>query len=100
MNNSKKSLTTIEKKLLLEFLNELSDKFGNAGCNDYSLPNDAAHRQFMEKVIKHGFSGDDQKEQLEMIFDIPKKSSKLCTMDITVLDYLKSCVEQLSTEEL
>lgn len=34
-----RNLSVLEKELLLDFLKDLDDRYGNAGCNDYSLPN-------------------------------------------------------------
>jgi len=87
-----RSLSVLEKEILLHFLEDLSDRFGNAGCNDYELPNDALHRLLMERVIKIMFSPEDQPQQLEWLAESGKGIS---TMDAIVLGYIIECVNAL-----
>lgn len=32
------NMSSADKKILLEFLNNLSERYSRAGCNDYTLP--------------------------------------------------------------
>lgn len=38
-------LTETEKKVLSEMLDDFADRLGNAGCNDFRMPDDLAFRQ-------------------------------------------------------
>lgn len=88
-------LSVLEKEKLLSFLEELSDRFGNAGCNDYDMPNDASHRLLMERVIKVMFQPKDQPQQMEWLAE---SGEGIPTMDTTVLGYLIECVSALPTQ--
>ena len=88
-------LTVLEKEKLLSFLEELSDHYGNAGCNDYTLPNDAPHRLLMERVIKVMYQPKDQAQQLEWL---AQSGKKIITMDSTVLGYIIECVAALPVQ--
>jgi len=97
MGDTATSLTSVEKKLLLNFLTELSDRFSNDGCNDFELPNDPAHRQLMESVIKEGYRPQDQAQELEFLQEQASSQTSLHTMNSIVLDYLIGRVQKLPT---
>jgi hypothetical protein len=90
-----RQLSVLEKKVLLSFLEYLNDRFGNAGCNDYDLPNDPPHQKFMKRVIKTMYGPKDQQEELERLIESDKT---ILTMDTTVLGYIISCIERLPTQ--
>lgn len=89
------NLSNIEKQILLKFLNQLERSLGNAGCNDFRIPNDSVHRALMEKVIRHNFpiADEDQENQLERLNDT--KCKEIITMDFFVLNYLIECIKNL-----
>lgn len=88
-------LSVLEKQKLLSFLEDLSDHYGNAGCNDYTLPNDASHQLLMERVIQTMYDPKDQPQQLKWLAE---SSKKIVTMDTTVLGYIIECVAALPTQ--
>lgn len=87
------ALSPAEKNLLVDFLEQLSDRFGNDGCNDFYLPNDEKHRELMRTVIKSQFSPEAQEEELAWLERQAKNGKKLVTMNITVLGYLIDLVK-------
>lgn len=90
-------LTKAEKELLLGFLQELSDNYGHAGCNEYSLPNTPENREVMRKALTMTYSED--QEELEDEFDYLENCDKtIHTIDTIVLDYIVTKVESLETE--
>lgn len=96
-----RQLSVLEKKVLLSFLEDLDDRFGNAGCNDYdcsdvyAMPNDSSHQKFMKRVIKTMYEPKDQQGELENLIESGKT---ILTMDTTVLGYIVSCVKRLATQ--
>lgn len=79
----------LEKKLLLEFLDELDDHYGNMSCNDFSLPNTPEGRELHEASIRYGMS---KEEADEWLAEKPK-GKKISTFDSTVLGYLRHKLE-------
>lgn len=77
MNNS-------EKKILLDFLEELSDRFGNDGCNDYELDNSPETRELCYAAMEYGAGKKDADEWLENL-DLSKK---IIFPNFIILDYL------------
>lgn len=71
-------LTPTQRKVLADLLDMASDEFSNHVCNDYTLPNDVAHYQFMQNVVAAGdYPGDDPN-----IIE-----NKIYTMDWLLMDY-------------
>ena len=79
-------MTEAEIKTLLDFLEDLSNEYGNAGCNDFTLLNTPENLEMVISAIKYGYRDDDQKEVLENILSKDKKTIR--TVDFVVLDYL------------
>lgn len=77
MNNS-------EKKILLDFLEELSDRFGNDGCNDYELDNSSENRELCYAAMEYGVSKGEADEWLENL----NLSKKIIFSNFIILDYL------------
>lgn len=48
-----KQMKKHEMIVLVGFLNELSDEFSNAGCNDFELPNTPENRELIIAAEKH-----------------------------------------------
>ena len=70
-----------ELKLILGFLNQLSDKLSNAGCNDWEFPSDWTDIEKLEFVKGfHDWNGDPEE------FD----SDNLVVSDFCVVMYLAS----------
>lgn len=44
------NMSAADKKILLKFLNDLSDRYGNDGCNDYTLPSNLSAEEI--KVLR------------------------------------------------
>jgi hypothetical protein len=95
MTEEGRQLSCLEKKLLLDFLKDLDESFGNAGCNDYSLPNDPPHQKLMKRVIKTMFAPKAQQEELEYLIESGKRIN---TMDTTVLGYIVACIKRLPAQ--
>lgn len=97
------NLTKLEKELLLEFLKDLDNRLGNAGCNDYQLPNTLKHHDLMEKIIKYNYSSEESRKSEEYIWNLDRlkdtKGPYISTIDFLVLGYLQTRVEQLETED-
>ena len=77
--------TEAEKKILLGFLEDLSDKYGNAGCNDYRLPNTSENKQILCAAIKIQYEKDAVVKEVDRIMRI--KGDTILTFDSLVLDY-------------
>lgn len=77
-------MTKLEKELLLKFLDDLNEKYGCAGCNDYDLPNtDEGWAIYQE--IKEGSS----------LKNRPPESVPLLVMDFQVLNYLRDKLKKI-----
>lgn len=61
-------LNDTERKVFIEFLNRLSENMGNAGCNDYQLPDTPEGWQLAcehaNSINKDNPSGPQEKPQL------------------------------------
>lgn len=82
--------------MLNRFMGELSDHFGNAGCNDYILENNPENRELVKDAIQNSdMSKEDQEDFLEElkkyeemdIFGKPAQE-KIYTTDFLVFEYL------------
>lgn len=78
--------TALEKKILFKFLEDLSDHQGNAGCNDFDLPNTPEGQQIHEESVRAAMSKRDADEWLSN--EHGSKSKTICTADTIVLSYL------------
>ena len=85
------SFTNLEKKLLLDFLNELDVRFGNDGCNDFKLPNTEEGRKLFKDSTRHCFA----KEDADSIIEDCPESGPIYTMNVNVLDYLVKKLERI-----
>lgn len=92
-------LTTLERKILFDFLKQLSDHMGNAGCNDYCLKNTPEAQALVRAVIEDQFEGQDRKERLESLdHDIENGRKQLIEMDFIILHYLEKKLKQILDE--
>lgn len=69
-----------ELQLLNGFLEELMNKMSNAGCNDFTFPDDWSNKvknSFSKKVYDHSKIPIDSEER-----------DYVCSFDLPVLDYL------------
>lgn len=77
-----------EKRVLLEFIDQLSDYQSNAGCNDFELDNTDENWDLVVKAEDwNGIVGEEPLER-------PDKGEKIYTMDCVILGYLKSLLEK------
>lgn len=86
--------TDAEAKYLASFLNELSDRFGNDGCNDMFLPNTPENAAMVKAAQLHQYADDrnafdDEAQASEISLHKIGKVKKISTMNSVVLDYLR-----------
>ena len=73
-------LTSYEKDLLSDFLNELKDRFSTDGCNDYSIP-DTPENQSIAEAASRISEGED--------YDgLYRQEGKIYIHNQTLLQYL------------
>jgi hypothetical protein len=75
------TLNASESKILFEFLERLSDVFGNAGCNDLSLEDTPENRELVLNAEAYSY-GDEASGEVRVY------NGKIGTMDHTILRYL------------
>ena len=90
-----KELTPLQKtalKLAVEFLEDLGDKYGNAGCNDYEFPNTDENWEIYKKSIYD--NGD--LEEIEQFEKTPRPTKKkiLC-LDFAISDTVKRIIQDM-----
>ena len=78
-------MTKNEVAFLAAFLDELSDRFGNDGCNDMFLKDTPNNRKLVIAAEKH--QAKEQGEEADT--EVHLHNKKLGTMNSTVLDYLR-----------
>ena len=78
-------MTKAEQKLAAELLNTASDKFGNHGCNDYSLPDTPENRKLVEASNKFNFGED---------VELNISKGKIWTTDFSLMGYLADRLEK------
>lgn len=79
---------TLPKGLLvgaLPLIEQALNDMGNAGCNDYYLPDTPEMRELLQKI---------QLQQCGESWDIKGRDGKLCCQDFMVLGYFKHLLEQ------
>ncbi len=82
-------MTKNEKTMLLGFMSELSERFGNDGCNDYTLPNTPENVEF----VRAAETWSDPTEE----FEPPDPGDdKIWTSNGVILDYLAHKLEHES----
>ncbi len=81
------ALTQTEKDVLLGFVDELMDRFGNDGCNDMSLPRNRENRELIRAVDE--YEGLPEEERY-----VQPRTGPLVTSNITVLEYIKHRLEE------
>lgn len=94
-------LNKLERELLGGFFDRLEDYMGNAGCNDFDVPNTTEGQELMRNVINHAFRDEEEerKIQLESLEEeIEKGRKKLVTFDFFVLLYLRSKIDKMLEE--
>lgn len=74
-------LTETERTILIEMLDDLANHMGNAGCNDYTLPDTDGGRKLAEDV--EAFLCEDDKDRERHI------PARLDTSDFAVLACLR-----------
>jgi hypothetical protein len=80
------TLNNVEKECLIEFLEDLRDNMGNAGCNDYCISADPQNEDFikeMNKFFKDELDGED-------IFKLSPNGEYWLGYDWAVLLFLKN----------
>lgn len=70
-------ITNNDVTILLNFLEDLSERFGNAGCNDMELPDTPENRSLIEEALEPG-------ETFTVV------GNKLLTSDFIVLDAIRN----------
>lgn len=89
------SFTANETKILLDFLDQLNDYFGSAGCNDYTLPDSPENRLLIETAaaISHGTTLERWRKDEDYIAPEPHHR-KLFTFDLELLHYLEDKIKK------
>ena len=77
-------LTSAEASLLLHFLKDLSDKYGNAGCNDIELDNTDENWQIVANAYEFDSVTDSEERD---------KGGKIHAFDFMLCDYLATAIE-------
>lgn len=79
------NLSKTEKTVLLSFLEELIERFGNDGCNDNSMPDTPENREFLKAVSK---------ESDEVNYYVDDDSDLIYGDNMEVVSYLISRVKE------
>ena len=79
------NLTDSEAKQLSAFLADLSEKYGNAGCNDYWMENTDENWYIWKEIYK---DIDDYKDEKR-----PNRKQKISCSDFMVVEYLKGKID-------
>jgi len=82
-------LTDVEKDTLVQFLKDYSNELGNAGCNDFYLPNTDENWE----LIKTSAESCMDKDGAETITRPEDKSKRIFAHDLVVLDYLTKKIQ-------
>lgn len=77
-------LTSIEKKLLYDFLEQLSNKMGSAVCNDFDLPNTPENLEFA-KAFEQTIRRIDHAPE----YTVDVRGTKILFYDFMLVGYLK-----------
>jgi len=77
-----------EVEWLLHFLEDLGDKYGNAGCNDMSIPNTPENMAMVKRMIASG----DYPNNIPQVY-----RDKIDVFDYELLSYLQEKLENLET---
>jgi len=77
----------------IEFLDELSDIQGNAGCNDFDMPNTPENRVFFEEMEAYNNSENEDRQELP-----PLNDKNIYTLDILVNSYVRHCLKNMLME--
>ena len=85
-------------KLALEFLEDLSDKYGNAGCNDYSLENTDENWEIYKRGVYA--NGDSLEIQELEKSGRPSLKQNIETYDFSVVYACQLYLEDLLEEEI
>ena len=85
-----KKITKNEIKILEDFFDRLEDEMGDAGCNDYYLPNTKENYDLIREVIicDGDMDREEQDDYLETL-KASKKQKKLFVFDTMLLRYLR-----------
>lgn len=76
-----------EAVLLREFLEELSEIQGNAGCNDHRMANTPENREVLIRALRFGFNPSDAEESIGWLPDETSEED-IYTSDFILYDYL------------
>jgi len=82
-------LTKTEAKLIVQFLDELSERFGNDGCNDFTLDDTPENRAFVEAA----------QEGQDLELSIDKKQMLIYTFNTLIVDHLIARVKEEFPED-
>lgn len=88
-------LTAVEKETLFDFLKDLEDRMGNAGCNDFIYPATPEGRQFAENVVNAVYDDSEKEELLDDIKDAYETGGPCYGYDWIVVIYLKKRLEEV-----
>lgn len=82
------------RKTLAKLVDQAADEFGNHGCNDFDVPNDKEHREFI-KIVWLCNCGDKSKEYQEHCKEIDNSTGKnLCASDSVILRFLSYFIKE------
>jgi len=81
-----------EYELLLKFLEELGNRLGCEGCNDYTLKYTPDNVKLIKNITRHEFDPKDVKEELEMLEKRGKKD--IITSNTMILYYLIDSIKK------
>lgn len=84
----------IERQIFSRILDDLSDRYDNAGCNDFSIPNTPEGKEFAERVVRYALEGNGgilQEEVDDWVENTcSTESESIILFDWQVLHYLRS----------
>lgn len=76
----------LEKSVLINFLNELINRFSSDGCNDFELPNTEDGIKLYQNSIKMSFSSEEAEYYIK---NMHVYNNKIICNNFDVLNYLR-----------
>lgn len=91
------NLNEIETQILIDFLEELSSRYSNDGCNDWSMEFNAETERTVANLVKHEYDICGDEDVVENVGEEGYSAS-----NFTVVDYLieRLAGDRLSPEEI
>lgn len=86
------NFSALEKETLLGFLDDLDERFGNAGCNDFDVPNTPEGRALFAAACRHSYGQDEANREIAEAFE--NSGDSICCFDTMILGYLRHKLEK------